>query len=256
MSAAKSSRKGEGGESKSEKKPKRAARKPAKAAAGGGGAIRSWDGKKAGTATLDASGLGERVKMRLLANAVRMYEANQRQGTLKVKTRGETNYSERKPYKQKGTGNARRGDFNSPLLRGGGVIFGPHPRDFGFALPRKALREALRSALAGKVRDGEVATLKGAGFTEPSTKSAAAALKGLGCDGSAVIVLPEDRPVMWKSFRNIPRVAVVRASDLNAHQVLAHKHVVFVDDAFDVVQKRLQPAAAGAGEPAHAESSP
>jgi hypothetical protein len=78
-----------------------------------------------------------------------MYEANKRQGTVKTKTRAEVTATTRKPYKQKGTGNARRGDFKSPLLRGGGVIFGPRPRDYSYSIPRKALREALRSALLG-----------------------------------------------------------------------------------------------------------
>lgn len=219
---------------------------PAGAAAQPGNPVRSWNAGKVGSATLEARGPADKIKLRLLADAVRMYEANRRQGTVKVKTRGETNYSERKPYKQKGTGNARRGDFNSPLLRGGGVIFGPRPRDFGFAMPRKALREALRSALAGKLRDGEVAHLSAASFKAPSTRSAAAALAALGCEGSAAIVLPADAPVLWKSFRNIPRIAVVRASDLNAHQVLAHRHLVMVDDAWDVLGRRLGRKAAEA----------
>jgi large subunit ribosomal protein L4 len=188
---------------------------------------------------LDASGVGDAVKPRLLRAVARMYEANRRQGTVSSKTRGETAYTTRKPYRQKGTGNARRGDFNSPLLRGGGVVFGPRPRDFGYSVPRKALREALRSALAGKLRDGEVCSLKGAGFTEPSTKTAAAALAGLDCTGSTVVVLPADNPVIWKSFRNIPRVSVVRASDLNAYHVLAHDRLVLVDDAWEAVQRRL-----------------
>jgi large subunit ribosomal protein L4 len=201
--------------------------------------VRNWTGGKVTTAEVDGSALGDQVKLRLLREVVRMYEANQRQGTLSTKTRGETNYTENKPYKQKGTGNARRGDRNSPLLRGGGVIFGPRPRDFGFALPRKALREALRSALSGKLRDGEVLALSSDAFTRPSTKTAASALKALGCDSSTCLVLPADHAGLWKSFRNIPKVSVVRASDLNAHQVLAHRQLVLVDDAWAKLTARL-----------------
>src|SRR6187455_755630 len=138
---------------------KKTAAKAGASKAGGSTHVKSWAGGKAGTATLDGKPLGTLVKVKLLRQAVRMYEANQRLGTHSTKTRGETNFSTRKPYKQKGTGNARRGDFNSPLLRKGGVIFGPRPRDYSHTLPRKALREALRSALAGKLRDGEVVTL-------------------------------------------------------------------------------------------------
>jgi len=214
-------------------------RKKAAAAEAGGTQIKSWGGGKLGSATLDGKPLGDTVKMRLLRQAVRMYEANQRLGTHSTKTRGETNFSTRKPYKQKGTGNARRGDFNSPLLRKGGVIFGPKPRDYSHSLPRKALREALRSALAGKLRDGGVVALAGEAFGKPSTKTAAAALAGLGCDGTTCIVLPAPSEPVWKSFRNIRGCKVVRAAELNAFDVLLHRHVVFVDDAWDVVAKRL-----------------
>ncbi|MHC5209725.1 MAG: 50S ribosomal protein L4 [Planctomycetota bacterium] len=236
----------EKGASGKDEKPKKApaakaakpARKPATKKAASGG-IAHWDGSKAGSVKLDGEALGEATKPRLLREVVRMYEANRRQGTVKTKSRGETAYTTRKPYRQKGTGNARRGDFNSPLLRGGGVIFGPRPRDFGYRVPRRALREALRSALSGKLRDGEICSLKGAGFTAPSTKTAAAALAGLECTGSTVVVLPGDNAMIWKSFRNIPRVSVVRAADLNAYHVLAHDRMLLVDDAWDVVMSRL-----------------
>jgi large subunit ribosomal protein L4 len=210
--------------------------------------VKRFDGKSVGSAPVDGAALGDKVKLRLLRSAVRMYEANKRQGTVSTKTRGETNYTENKPYKQKGTGNARRGDRNSPLLRGGGVIFGPRPRDFRIALPRKALREALRSALAGKLRDEEVVAYAASGLGKPSTKTAASALKALGCDGSVCVVIPSDNANVWKSFRNIPRVSVVRASDLNAHQVLAHRQVLLVDDAWDVLMTRLGPGKAAATE--------
>jgi len=215
----------------------------AKAAAPAGTPVKTWSGGKAGSATLDGAPLGDKVKVRLLREAVRMYEANRRQGTHSTKTRGETNFSERKPYKQKGTGNARRGDFNSPLLKKGGVIFGPRPRDYGWGMPRKALREALRSALAGKLRDGEVGTLKAADFGKPSTKTAATALAALGCDGSVCVVLPKQDETLWKSFRNLARCSVTRAGDLNALDVLANRHVVFVEDAWDVLMQRLAGAA-------------
>jgi large subunit ribosomal protein L4 len=214
-------------------------KKKSAAHAQGGTQVKSWGAGKAGHATLDAAPLGATVKMKLLRQAVRMYEANQRLGTHSTKTRGETNFSTRKPYKQKGTGNARRGDFNSPLLRKGGVIFGPRPRDYSHSLPRKALREALRSALAGKLRDGEIVTLAAADFTKPSTKAAAAALAGLGCDGTTCVVLPALSETVWKSFRNIRGCKVVPAAELNAHDVLLHRHVIFVDDAWDVLGKRL-----------------
>jgi large subunit ribosomal protein L4 len=208
--------------------------------------VSSWKDGAVGKAELDASSLGEKVKLRLLWDAVRMYEANKRQGTVKTKTRAEIQATTRKPYKQKGTGNARRGDFKSPLLRGGGVIFGPRPRDYSYSMPRKALREALRSALVGKLRDGEVHQLASSAFGEPSTKTAASVLSALGIDASAAVVVPDVNDTMWLSFRNLPRVHVIRACDLNSYDCLWHQHVVFVDDAWAVLMQRLAGAAPSA----------
>ena len=212
--------------------------------------IKSWDGSKAGTSHLDIAPLGDMVKRRLMRTAVLAYEANRRQGTVKTKTRGEVSFTENKPYKQKGTGNARRGDRNSPVLVGGGTTFGPRPRSFRHDTPRRMLKEALRSALLGKVGDDEVRALaSGKQFEAPSTKAAAAALAGLGVTGSATVVLPTDNTTIYKSFRNLPRIDVIRASDLNAHHVLAREHLVLVDDAWSVLVGRLgQPARRGQGD--------
>ncbi len=203
--------------------------------------VSSWSADGAvGTAELPSDSLGEIVKLKLMRDVVRMYEANARQGTVKTKTRAEVSYTTRKPYKQKGTGNARRGDFNSPLLRGGGVIFGPRPRDYSYTMPRKALREALRSALLGKLRDSEVAVCASAPFDAPTTKTAAKLMSDLGWEGSAAIVIPSENESLWKSFRNLPRVHIIRASDLNTFHVLWHRKVLFVDDAWDVLMTRLE----------------
>ncbi len=201
--------------------------------------VRCWDNGSVASVDFDASALGDKVKTRLLSAVVRMYEANRRQGTVKTKTRAETAYTENKPYKQKGTGNARRGDRNSPLLRGGGVIFGPRPRDFVFHHPRKALREALRSALFGKLRDSEVCAMVASSMTAPKTKDARTVLDALECDGATCIVVPSDNEAVYKSFRNLPRTKIVRAADLNADDVLRHHNMLFVDDAWDVLNSRL-----------------
>jgi large subunit ribosomal protein L4 len=206
--------------------------------------VSNWSDGNVGTVELDASSLGDKVKLNLMRDVVRMYEANKRQGTVKAKTRAETNYTENKPFKQKGTGNARRGDRNSPLLRGGGVIFGPRPRDYSYRVPRKALREALRSSLVGKLRDAEVGSFQSSAFSAPSTKQAARLLADLGCDGSAAVVVPSENETLWLSFRNIPRVSVIRASDLNTYHVLWHRKVLFVDDAWAVLMARLGNGAA------------
>jgi large subunit ribosomal protein L4 len=201
--------------------------------------VNLWTDGSVGTAELESDGLGTIVKKKLLRDVVRMYEANARQGTVKTKSRGEVQATTRKPYKQKGTGNARQGDFKSPLRRGGGVIFGPRPRDYSYRMPRKALREALRSALFGKLRDGEIAVCSSSAFSAPSTKTAASILGGLGLEGSVAVVISAESEVIWKSFRNLPRVHIIRASDLNTYHVLWHRTLLMVDDAWDVLRARL-----------------
>ena len=201
--------------------------------------VSSWNDGSVGKAELASESLGEVVKLRLMRDVVRMYEANARQGTVKTKTRAEVQATTRKPFKQKGTGNARQGDFKSPLRRGGDVIFGPRPRDYSYTMPRKALRESLRSALLGKLRDDEVAVSASKSLASPSTKTAAKMVKDLGWDGSVAVVVPSENENVWLSFRNLPRVSVLRAGDLNAHHVLWHRNVLFMDDAWDVLMQRL-----------------
>ena len=202
--------------------------------------VSTWSDGTVGKAEVASESLGEIVKLRLMRDVVRMYEANARQGTVKTKTRAEVQATTRKPYKQKGTGNARQGDFKSPLRRGGGVIFGPRPRDYSYTMPRKALREALRSALLGKLRDGEVGMTSSKAFETPSTKTAAKLVKDLGWEGSVAVVIPNEHEGVWMSFRNLPRVNIIRARDLNTYHVLWHRTVLLVDDAWDVLMARLE----------------
>ena len=192
-----------------------------------------------GTRTIELELFGSGRRRQLLKQAAIAYMANQRQGTHKAKKRAETSYSGAKPWPQKHTGRARAGDRNSPLWRHGGTIFGPIPRDYRQHLPRRALREALRSALWGKLVDGEVAMIDGLKFDTPSTKSAAKCLKDLGATHGATVVVSADGEHCYQSFRNIERCEVVAATDVNALHVLRRKHLIFVGDALDVVAKRL-----------------
>jgi large subunit ribosomal protein L4 len=188
---------------------------------------------------VDPAPFGDKVKKRLLKEAVLMYEANKRQGTHSTLKRGEVSLTGRKPYRQKGTGYARAGDFKSPIWRGGGVAFGPKPRDYSYAMPRKAKREALRSAIYAKLTDGEIFFLKNFAPEAPRTKDAAASLNKLGVEGKTLVVVAEADRTIFKSFRNIDRVTVVGFGDINAYHALFHKNVVFVGDAFDRMKERL-----------------
>ena len=188
---------------------------------------------------VDLSPFGDKVKTRLLKEAVLMYEANRRQGTHSTLKRGEVSLTGRKPYRQKGTGYARAGDFKSPIWRGGGVAFGPKPRDYSYAMPRKAKREALRTALYAKLKDGEVSFLRDFSPDAPRTKDAASALDKLGLEGSTLIVVASGSETIYKSFRNIAKVSVVSFDDFNAYHATYHKNVVFVGDAFDRMKERF-----------------
>ena len=197
---------------------------------------------------VDETAFCDKVKKRLLKEAVLMYEANLRQGTHSTLTRAEVSLTGRKPFRQKGTGYARAGDYKSPLWRGGGVVFGPKPRDYSYSMPRKAKREALRTALYAKLVDGEVSLLDDFTVERPSTKSAAAALAKFGFEGSVLVVLPpagtgeeagDYDVVLFKSFRNIPFVRVVPSKEINAFHLLRNRNVVFVGNAFESLKERL-----------------
>lgn len=188
---------------------------------------------------VDTSSFGDKVKKRLLKEAVLMYEANLRQGTHSTLTRSEVSRTGRKPYRQKGTGYARAGDFKSPIWRGGGVAFGPKPRNYTYAMPRKAKREALRTALLAKLGDGEVYFIKEFGPKKPCTKDAASALQKLEVAGTVLVVLPSQDPILYKSFRNIAGITVVPVGELNAYQLIRCLNIVFLGDAFESLRERI-----------------
>ncbi|MHC4942471.1 MAG: 50S ribosomal protein L4 [Planctomycetota bacterium] len=188
---------------------------------------------------VDASIFGDKVKKKLLKEAVLMYEANKRQGTHSTLTRSEVSLTGRKPYRQKGTGYARAGDFKSPIWKGGGVAFGPKPRDYSYSMPKKARREALRTAIFAKLSDGEVSIITDLKPEAPSTKVAAQALSMLEIEGRTLVVISSEESDIYKSFRNIKGVTVVPVDDVNAYHALFNRNIVFVGDAFDRIKERL-----------------
>lgn len=181
----------------------------------------------------DVSVLGKRPHRRVMREAVLMYEANRRAGTHSTKTRAEVNFTNKKPWAQKHTGRARAGTRRSPLWRKGGTIFGPKPRDYGWSMPRKALRAAVRSALLGKFIDGEVKALDGVSLEKPSTKAVAGALAALEVAGSVLMITPERDDVFFRSARNLAGASVRTAAEVNAWDLLAHRNVVLVNGALE-----------------------
>lgn len=192
---------------------------------------------------VDVNAFGIRAPRRVQREAVLMYLANRRAGTHDTLTRAEVNTTIRKPWKQKHTGRARAGRASSPLWRGGGIIFGPHPRDYSYALPRKELRVATRAALAGKLRDGEVVFVDAVAAAKPSTKAMVAMFAALGIERTCLVVLPERDENVWKSCRNVPGATVKSAADVNAYDVLSHRTVLVTPRSFEMLKERVGPRA-------------
>jgi large subunit ribosomal protein L4 len=152
--------------------------------------------------------------------------ANGRQGTASTKGRGEVSGSTRKLYAQKHTGRARRGSIKSPLLRGGGIVFGPKPRSYRQAMPRKMRRLALKCLLSAKVRDGDVRLVNGLDFEAPRTKDVMNVLSSLGIESSALILTAQSAPNVVKSAANLPEVKVLPSGLINVLDLLSYKMLV------------------------------
>jgi large subunit ribosomal protein L4 len=192
-----------------------------------------------GTLEVDTTVFGRRSPRRVQREAVLMYQANRRAGTHSTLDRSDVNGSKRKPWRQKHTGRARSGDKQSPLWRGGGVIHGPHPRDYSYSVPRKALRAATRAALAGKFKDDEVVFVDDFAFDRPSTRRAARMLAALGVERRFLCVLPAADDNAWKSLRNIPGARVMTAQDVNAFEVLRHRTLILTARSLELLAERL-----------------
>lgn len=169
---------------------------------------------------------------------VKQYLAAQRQGTAKTKERSEMSGSTRKLGRQKGGGGARHGDINSPLLRGGGTVFGPKPRDYRTKLNKKVKALARKLALTSKAQDSQIIVVENFTFDAPRTKDYMALAKGLKLDDKKVLlVMPEaDRNVLL-SVRNVPNALMVRATDLNAYTVLNNDAIVMTEDSLNQINE-------------------
>ena len=191
------------------------------------------DGNSLESASLQEERFGDKVRKTLLRDVVIMHEANHRRGTASTKTRGEVAGGGKKPWMQKHTGRARAGTNRSPIWRGGGVVFGPRPRDYSYSMHRKAKKVALQSALLSKLKDNEVLLIDKLEFDSPSTKKLANLLKNLGIKESCLIVIPELNDTIWRSSRNIYNLKLRVVSDLNAYEVIKYKKLLIVKEALD-----------------------
>ena len=199
------------------------------------------NGQVVGEADLLDDVFGAPVNHALMHQAVRVYLANRRAGTASTKTRGEVRGGGRKPWRQKGLGRARHGSIRSPLWRGGGVVFGPKPRDWRLRMPKKARRQALRSALSAKLRDGELLVVDRLELPEYKTKVVAQVLERLQAGQKPLLVTAEPDPELRRAARNLPGVRTVVASCLNTYEVLDCTRIVITQDAVKKVEEVFGP---------------
>lgn len=179
------------------------------------------------------------VNDHLIYEAVVNYLANQRQGTACTKTRGEVSGGGRKPWRQKGTGRARAGSIRSPLWRHGGTVFGPKPRDYSYAIPKKARKNALKSALTAKLAENLIMVIDNINIAQPKTREAANWLKSLNID-SALIVDSRENENLFRSVRNLPQAKAVDEGQLNIYDVLKYRWIIFSQRAFNSLVERLK----------------
>lgn len=203
--------------------------------------ILSTDGKQVGQISLDEKVFGVEPNIHVMHMAVRRQLNNGRQGTACAKTRAEVSGGGKKPWKQKGTGRARAGSTRSPLFEGGGVIFGPKPRDYGFQMPQKARRLALRSALSARV-ENTVLVKDFSQITEPKTKLMTQALKALNVAGKVLVVADTkaaENAHLELAARNLPSVKVILPANLNVKDLLEADSVVLTEAAVNEITERL-----------------
>jgi len=202
-------------------------------------ALYNTSGDQVGEIDLNDSVFGVPVHQSVLHDAVVAYLANQRQGTHDTKTRGEVRGGGRKPWRQKGTGRARHGSRRSPIWKGGGVVFGPHPRDYSIKLPRKVRRLAMKSALSSKVESGSIVVLEDLKLDQPKTKDMVRILENLKVADKALVVTALQDENVFKSTRNIAGVKPTSAGYLNVYDIMAHQTLVITRAAVSQVEEVL-----------------
>jgi large subunit ribosomal protein L4 len=201
--------------------------------------LRGADGGSKGEITLPNL-FGEKPRDHLVYEVVHMQQATKRAGTHATKTRAFVSGGGAKPWRQKGTGRARAGSNRSPIWAGGATVFGPQPRDYGYRVPAKARRVALRAVLADRQRNGAVTVVDQIQLAEPKTKRVVEMLAALGLAGSVLIVSKDENTGLERAARNLKSVKVLRSAGVNVYDVLKHQHVLITQDAVQALAERLE----------------
>lgn len=194
--------------------------------------------EKVGDVELNDALFGVEVNAHLLHDIVQMQRANRRAGNACTKTRSDVSGSGKKPWKQKGTGRARSGNRRSPLWRGGGTVFGPTPRSYGYKMPRKVRQLGLRMALSSRLSDNLMLVLDNFTMDEIKTKKFLSVMDAFAID-NALIVTPERIDALERSSRNVPGFKVLPAAGLNVYDILLHKHIILLQPSIGQLEARL-----------------
>ena len=194
-------------------------------------------GKKSETIELNKDIFNGDFNEALLYQSVRMYRANQRRGCASTKTRGQVQGSGRKPWRQKGTGRARVGSIRSPLWRSGGIVFGPHPRDFRYTLPKKMKRNAFISSLNAKLKSGRVSAIEDMSVGEPKTKKVCALLGGFNLKERTLLLVKKIDKNLFLATRNLKKLTLKKVDEVTALDILSNEHVVTTRGATEFLNK-------------------
>lgn len=194
--------------------------------------------KKVSEIELSDAVFGVEINETAIYEVVKMQMASKRRGTASTKVRREVRGGGKKPWRQKGTGRARAGTNRSPLWRGGGIVFGPHPRDYSYSVPKKVKKLALASALSMKVKEERVVILEDFPMDEIKTKKFKEVVDRFGW-GKALVVVDKANPVLEKSSRNLRGIKMMRAEGINVYDLLNHEHVVILEPSVRMIEEAL-----------------
>jgi len=200
--------------------------------------VYNTDNKKVGEVELNDALFGLEVKKHILHDVVKMQLANRRAGTACTKTRVEVSGGGRKPFRQKGTGRARQGTNRSPLMRGGGVIFGPKPRDYSYKLPKKVRRLGVRMALSARFSEDNLTVLDGFDLADIKTKHFVEIMKKLNIENGLIVISGKNEN-LEKSSRNARGYKVIQADGLNVYDILLHRRLVLLQPCLGQLEERL-----------------
>ncbi|MDZ4661807.1 MAG: 50S ribosomal protein L4 [Pseudomonadota bacterium] len=199
--------------------------------------VYDWQKDKSGTVELPDEVFGVPWRADIVQSVVRWQLASRRSGTHDTKTRADVSGGGKKPYKQKGTGNARRGSQRSPLIRGGAVVFGPSPRDYGYTLPKKVKKLGLRIALSRLLKDGKLFIVKTLESKDGKTSEIAKRLKKFGVE-KAILIGGEADAMVGRAARNLPSFKYYTSAGLNVYDLLKYETLIMSKDAVDSIVKR------------------